>query len=1055
MRQRLCMALVAAFLMVSQVGAQQITGTVRDQRNGQAMAAVQVFIQGSGIGALTQQNGRYLLLNVPVGTHRVTAQRIGFTSVTQSVTVTAGQTAALDFAMSEEALGLEEIIVTGTPGGTQRRAIGNSVLSVSAAEVTESAVMQDMKSLLRGRAPGVTLGSAAGNIGQGADITIRGTGSFNRERSNPIVFVDGVRVNTQYAGPQMAQGNRTSNPLDDFNPADIESIEIIKGPAAATLYGTEASAGVIQIITKRGRDGAPQFNASLAMGRIFTRAPHDKLGWMWACTNSATVPCRQGSTGPHLPEKVVPYSYIHLMNYALREGGFNVEWDRDHWPQNNLFQYGPSHSFNLDVRGGTDRVRYFLSANNDRDEGPVYFNWDDVMRMRGNVGVVFSEQFTLDVSTGFVSGETSFSGQAGTRGGVWDQMVWGQGYFAPTIDETGKNPAPRTLGMQQFLPTDIAKISSTREYDRFTGSATLNFTPGEWLSSRAIVGIDKSWDKNEWIHPIEVAQTNVIQEMLEGEILLEKPTNTDVSLDWSATVNQPFGSFTTATSVGAQYYSKTYELFGSVGKKFASPLSRTINQTPITSASITYRYEENKSLGFYAQEQLGWNDRVFITGAVRFDDNSAFGSGFDPILYPKVSGSWVVSEEPFWTLGFINEMRVRGAWGKAGRQPNTFDAVNTFASVAGPGGTSAVNPDNTGNVDVGPETSTELELGFDIAMLESRVTGEFNWYNRRNEDNLLGVSLPPSMGGGGAVQRNIGVIENWGWEAALNTRVYESPEISFSLDLTGAYKMNEITDIGEFPGNNTVKIGLPYPNGRSAQYWVMRAEYSPTGSITDPYNRLIQAYCDKGILLDPDPKANPRTSKYGVTTGGEIVPCQQVGGYQIHSGPAFTPWTWTVNPTLSLAQGMLTIRTMFDAAYGAIGHDDMKLWHHRYNTAWGSVTMNDPRYVAGYRLERWSSMGHYKKDYWKLREVGVRYQFPDGWPQRFGASRAALSFSGRELALLWSSDEGTGIFPSMKDLNHPVSTILDPDYGRSADGDGGHRADPPSTSFHIRLDVTF
>src|SRR5688572_16695038 len=208
MRRNFCLrwAMLLALLVVPSLAAQQVTGRVTDQRSGQPLAAVQVFIAGSGIGALTQQNGRFLLLNVPAGTHTVTAERIGYRSVSAQVTVTAGQTAVQDFTMDEEALGLDEIIVTGTPGGTQRRAIGNSVLSVSAAQIAETSVNTDMKGLLRGRAPGVSLG-AGGGIGQGSDITIRGTGSFNRARANPIVFVDGVRVNTDPAGPSMAQGN--------------------------------------------------------------------------------------------------------------------------------------------------------------------------------------------------------------------------------------------------------------------------------------------------------------------------------------------------------------------------------------------------------------------------------------------------------------------------------------------------------------------------------------------------------------------------------------------------------------------------------------------------------------------------------------------------------------------------------------------------------------------------------------------------------------------------------------------------------------------------------
>src|SRR5262245_44777780 len=292
MRSRHCLyALFALLLWIPQLGAQQITGTVRDQRTGQPMAAVQVFIQGSGIGALTQANGRYLLLNVPVGTHQVTAQRIGFGAVTQSATVAAGQTVALDFGMTEEALGLDEIVVTGTPGGTQKRAIGNSVVTMDAAQIAEKTVVPNMGSMLQGRNAGVLMGNAGGGIGTGSDISIRGYGSFNRARAQPLLYVDGVRVNNNsQAGPNMA-GGRQSNVLNDFDPDDIESIEIIKGPAAATLYGSEASADVIQIITKRGANGAPSFSASVVEGRNFIRGPQNKMGTMWACATQSTFPC--------------------------------------------------------------------------------------------------------------------------------------------------------------------------------------------------------------------------------------------------------------------------------------------------------------------------------------------------------------------------------------------------------------------------------------------------------------------------------------------------------------------------------------------------------------------------------------------------------------------------------------------------------------------------------------------------------------------------------------------------------------------------------------------
>jgi hypothetical protein len=828
---------------------------------------------------------------------------------------------------------------------------------------------------------------------------------------------------------------------------------------------------VIQIITKRGANGAATFTASVTEGRNFIRGPNNKMGTMWACTTQSTFPCfKLDAAGrpatPRAPDlqSVVPYYWFPMMNAALRAGGFNPEWDYAHWPQENVLQYGPSRSFNLGIRGGTQSIRYFLSGNHDYNEGSEYWNWDQKSAMRGNVGVVFSESFTLDVSTAYTRGKTSYSAQVGSRGGLWDQVAWGKGYCTPYVADKWDTSCARTLGMQQFLPSDIPKVESTRDYDRFTGSSTLNFTTGGWLSSRAVFGIDAGWDTNNWVHPIETVQSNAPQEMVEGQAIYERPKNTVVTVDFSTTMNyKPATAVSTATSIGAQYFAKTEEFFGITGNGFASPLSRTINQTPIGRASMDYRFEQNKSLGLYVQEQLGWNDRVFITGALRFDDNSTFGNSFDPLIYPKLSGTWTVSDEAFWGVGFVDQLRVRGAWGKAGQQPNTFAGVNTYRTVAGPGGTSALQRNSIGNPDVGPEISTELELGFDVAALENRISGEFNWYKTRSEDNLLGIDLPPSVGGGGNVSTNVGVIDKWGWEAQLQTRLVEGERLSFGIDFSGSYTINEIKELGAFPGNSTVRMGWTYPShgqfGNQERYKFVRAEFSPSGTVVDNYGRRIQVYCDEGVSLDPNNPKPSATSQYGVVMGGAVVPCSQVGNYLITPGNAYAPYNWSIMPTLTLGQGALTINSKIDGAYGRTAGDRLKLWHHRYNTAYGSILLDDPLYFAGYQFSgnQWSQMAYYSADFWKLREVGIRYELPEGFAGRFGADRAAIGFSGRELAILWWRDGGAlGLGPTSPEaMGMPPSVSVDPEFGRGTLGDAGHRTLPATSSFHIRLDVTF
>ena len=1084
MRPRQCLYgfLAFVFLTVPSLDAQQITGRVIDQSTGQPLAAVQVFIAGTGLGALSQQNGRYLLLNVPVGTHTINAQRIGYGGQTAEVTVAAGETVVRDFRLAEQALGLDEIIVTGTPGGTQRRAIGNTVASVSAAELTRDVSFTNVQGVLQGRTPGVRLAAANGTIGSGADVQVRGIGTFSLGR-NPLIYVDGIRVNNDgNAGPATG-GERVVNVFNDFNPADIESIEIIKGPAAATLYGTEASAGVIQIITKRGQEGAAQFDLSIRQGVNYIRDPSARVGTQYTCVTSFAPPCSTDGTDPTTGAiddggLLVPFNMHDDLNEILDLGTvacarsledsqcWNQYWtkgpvEEGKWPQENIFRNGNSTTVDLGVRGGTSAVRYFLQASYTEDEGVVWYNWNNVFRGRANIGVVFNENFSLDMSTGYVQGDTRFSNPSSGEGGIFTEFGWGVGYCIPTISDNDPNTnrCPRILGFQEHLPTDHQQVEATRDFKRFTGSATLNFTQGDWLASRAIVGLDQGWDQNGVLYPIDTRQEPVyfrnFRQNQTGSIQVERPVTTAVTVDWSATVTKDLFGVNTQTAVGAQYYLNRREELITNGMDFASPLSRTINQASIAASEIKYTFVENKSAGFYIQEQLGFNDdRIFVTGAVRWDDNSAFGSlrgggsSWSPEVYPKVSGTWVVSEESFWSLDAVSSLRLRGAWGKAGRQPGTFAGVNTFVTLPGMGGGSALDPESVGNADVGPEKGTEIELGLDYALFSDRLSGAFTWFSQTNEDALLDVTVPPSFGSGEEIQRNLGRIDNWGWETQIDARIYESTNFSFDLGLQGAYTMNEIKSLGDFPGSNEIKVGFPFPNENDDHY-ILDAEYDPNGGHQDSWGRQIQGYCDQGVVLDG---STDYTGQSGVVLGGARVPCEQASGYNILAGPAFPPYTWSVAPRFSLFDNAVALSFLFDGAHGAMKTDDTQVWHDRYNSSFDKRCQCDPAFVVGDRYRTYFTQGYFVGDHWKLREIGLRYNVPQSIAERIGGERASLSFSARDVAIIWQKQKTLGIDRG-GNTGNPRPHALDPEIGRG-DG-GGHRVTPPLTTLHMTLNITF
>ncbi len=1031
--------LVAAPQLAAQTGT--ISGRVTDAGSGSPVPSAQVFVADLDLGVLSQQNGTFTLQNVPAGTQTVTVQRLGFREASQTVAVSAGETVVLNFAVAEAALQLDEVIVTGTPGGTQRRALGNSVTSLDVADVVEVAPPANMQELLSGRTPGLQFTRRTGNVGSGSPIRVRGVGSFQLA-TNPLIYIDGIRVNnSSSAGPSVGEGGGTglneqqgtSNVLDDLNPDDIESIEIIKGPAAATLYGTEASAGVIQIITKQGAEGDAQITASVRQGFNYMVDPAGKLGDQYACRTSFRPPCSE--------QDLFRYNMYDEANRYISgeilgpDGGPYFDW-----PQSQLYQYGHVQTYNVDIRGGTPTIRYFASANWDREEGIEWYNSDQTGRVRLNLSVVPSESWTADISLGYVDGNTRFGLPVENQGGPWQDMRWSNGFCLLRINP---NECPRLGGFQEHLPDDVAKVNTTREYSRFTGGLTLNHTWGEWLSQRLVLGIDKGWDINQVLYPVETERTPVYSESAEGQLQYAQPISTNLTLDYAATVDYDLNdSWNFQTSVGGQFYVKRYEELENIGRKFASPLSFTVNQTAIPEATIDYEFIENRSLGLYVQEQIAWNGRFFLTGAVRFDDNSAFGADFEALVYPKVSAAWVISEEDFFNVDQINSLRFRSAWGQAGRQPDIFAKTNVWGVIPGIGGASGLSPVSPGNPEIGPEVSTELELGFDIALLDERISGEFTYFRQKNEDALLQQSLAPNIGFPGAVQRNVGRIDNWGWEAIVTTRVAEGDSWAFDLALNADHTDNEVVDLGETPPTTTIREGWPFP-AHTGRYIVKSAEFDANGRFVQGPND--GAMCDGGTPRY-DPNGPDGQAQF---QGGELVPCASIAGAQrILFGRGFYTHKFGIAPTVSLFNNALQIFALAEGHYGRLGQDNVLEWGHIYNNTRHSQLENDPVWVASDRQNYQDdhSKEYFDGDFWRVREVGLRYSLPESLVQRSGADRASIALSARNAIDLWVAQREVW-----------GGAVGDPEIGSSDSltGGGNFRSMPPLANVSMTLRVAF
>lgn len=649
---------------------------------------------------------------------------------------------------------------------------------------------------------------------------------------------------------------------------------------------------------------------------------------------------------------------------------------------------GRNQSYSMSVRGGVQTVNYFVSAEWADQSGIVDYNWAKRFSGRANLGVRLHETVGFDVSLGYTSGDTRFASGSLEGGGLWPHLMWA----------SGREIDGERRGYLSVLPEEFASIETTRDHTRFTGSATFTHTPISWLQQRVILGLDWGDEENQVLFPRhELGQNGPFGGLSLGEVTLDRPLSTIYTLDYSARANYSVTpSINLTSSVGLQYYYDEVNRVETVGRVFPASAIRSLEGATATTA--TQAFIQNKSLGVFVQQELAWNDRVFLTAAVRGDDNSAFGADYDAAIYPKLSGTWVISEEGFWPEDlFVSSLRLRAAWGKAGRQPGTFDAVTLFAPSVGSGGAPAITPAAFGNPDLGPEVSSELELGFDASLLRDRLTAEFTWYNQTVTDALVNVPLSPTSGFPGNEAANLGRLDNWGYELSINARPLETS--SFDLDIRGslAYAMNEIKDLGGRTPTTSLRLGAPWPN--RVTDFIVSAEQNAAGGF--------DFFCDAGISLAPNPDL---ADQYIHKPGGPTVPCAPTEDYALLLGPTFSPWTWNTDVTLTFRNN-LQIFGMVDAEHGR--------WINDYNltcrtTACGfpntkpSLTLDDPIYVASVlNANQHPADARYRADsdasYIRLREIGLRYALPEA--VRFGADRASVTASFRNLWYLWRAQE--------------------------------------------------
>ena len=714
-------ALLTLFLSLAS-GAEvsaQAGGTITGQvlGDGSPLGSVQVTLPELGLGGLTRQNGRYLLTNVPVGVHQIRAERLGYSVVTQQVTVSSGGTTESDFQLATEALGLDEIVVTGTAGEVRRRELGNSLDVIDLTETTSLVAARSLDELLSGQVPGMVVTQGSGQVGDGAGIRLRGSNS--RALSNqPLYYIDGVRVrsdpypfNTPIIEPRYFGTYASATPLNDINPADIDRIEVIKGPAATTLYGAEAASGVIQIFTKGGTAGRPVVEATIETG--------------------VAMKTRFG------PNKSIRGTPLDEFVQSESVAGGSIKYQNlDPWMRDGLQQ-----RYSVSVRGSSDPVTYFVSGMFEDDEGLFVVESDKNYSLRANVGIQLTDYLDLSFNTMFNHKELSNINCGDNVEGICGETMY---------------EGIRNLPKEGRLDGIVFDRDDLTDIDRLVTGGTVRFAPVAESTTRLTVGYDRAdifgVTALDFAHPLRATGKRGTSERLE-ELF---------TVDFVSTYSYEMSSdFSTDISGGFQSITKNSHFIGAFSQFFAGPGLATLSTGSNTVAQETR--QRVITGGYFGQAVFKYMDRYFVTAGVRRDGNSSFGGDFGWATYPKVSGSWVLSDEDFWSES-MGSVRLRAAWGRAGRAPGAFDATRTWDPVPW-AGTGAFDVGTPGNPALGPETTTEIELGFEASLLDDRLALDFTWFKQNTTEALVPVSEPQSQRGGwGGQLQNIGELQNKGIE---------------------------------------------------------------------------------------------------------------------------------------------------------------------------------------------------------------------------------------------------------------------------------------------------
>jgi TonB-linked SusC/RagA family outer membrane protein len=802
-RTSVAFGLALATLAPLAVQAQQqatLTGRVTNE-GGEPLDGATIFIAELNTGGLTNAQGRYSIV-IPAGRvsgQQVTVQArfIGYTATSTRITLTGG-TIETNFSLKQDINRLSQVVVTGVTGATEVKKLAFTVSQVSSQDMP--VVGANPLAQLQGKVPGANIVSASGRPGTAPAIILRGPQSLNASGrgQGPLYIIDGV----------VSQGG-----LQDINPVDIENIEVVKGAAAASLYGSRAGNGVINITTRSGRSGSEgvRFRSQMEYGTASIEGEYEfpfthfmtmnetmdrfciVVTGQQQCSRSIDLLAEADrinnvpGPNPLSPPSIQNDGGISANPYNIIAGGTNLRslfqvnrYPLAGNPVRQSITNGQSWNATVDATGRVGKTNFFASVNQLRNQGAVRFANGYT---RNSARLNLDHQFGNDIDMQFRTSYSEASDWNAGFGAQWFRLTRQPAYVdLNRRDDLGRlhiRSVVQQQGAQNQNPLyDFENFTPLNRISRFVGSFSLRWRPLTWLDAEAQYGYDSRQNFQEattdrGYRTIPAVPTSNLGNLSRSA---SRSNSSNASLNVTARRSWFDDAFNTRLTLRYLYEEQNGWDQSSSGQQLAVPGLRTPNAA-ITNFAIGGGEDQVRQIGMFTNLDLDYKGRYIIGGLVRRDAASLFGASNRWQTYGRASIAWRLSDEPWFNVPAFSDIKFRASRGTAGNRPTFSAQYETF--TIGTGG--ALNPNSLGNRALRPEISTETEIGVDIELL-SKYGITLTKAKNVIDQQLLQVP-PPAIAGFANQWLNAGELSNNTWEASLRIPVLSRPNLNYAVQL--------------------------------------------------------------------------------------------------------------------------------------------------------------------------------------------------------------------------------------------------------------------------------